>query len=709
MLYAQGPRFPLPNQTDQRVLNSVRDSLSRYPEVEQRVRAVAGAYRMMGQAGRYPPHRLSCDSGALLSEQLTEPAWMFDSDTALFGAVNGSNSTTPTPTFLGCFQPVQIPSIPLPTVCTPIGFNFSVCVDTSTPCAQNSEILKEGGLPAWAYAVAVAALFPPTPANITFAAILFSFAGEGCRVPEDRSNRGYSLDYWWPENQIEIHNYGRTVFDPTFECNNQEFQHGRLTDFLRTMSTYLTRFTPPGMPAGAVSTTGRGAGIPDGLRFDPHIGESHWAGIQPGDEVFTGEAHVYRTYLNTLTALNNPGDSTWLGYKRDCRCFYSSLDSQIVRDVRNSRDLSRKVVSGWTEHQKHLPFWRYYQNSQLLNRARYEAISQYSSFYRDSCAFLRAHEASLGSISEGYRDIYQAIGISPPPTTAPRLRDQLLRICYKGGGDLFPVTGQLIGQFNPLPAGAYLARRALYLFGTDFDYRSNPDDPLNPPDRRVNKYSDANDKLQRIYPLKDRVFASTCFQGHQIPNYLREDRFNWPRELLEDAMSNGLAGPNDSPRFIYWNRRKAKMCPYLGQVIGLKSGDNFIACRALTSSCGLEDRGDAEDSDTAPLQGFGPGNVPLPMPDGIPFPFLPKYESSRYELDPIMRDDPAVTQTRELQRYTPGGQCDLRYADIRNPRFSQKLHRKLPEQFVNQFGNNTGGLKCRPEYPRCTGPSQMPN
>jgi hypothetical protein len=697
-----------------------------YPRVEARIRNIVQEYAELGKnPSGYPPHRLACTSGAQLTEQLTVPAWQFDSDTALHGGMGPGQ--TGMESFAGCFQPEQTPDIPVPPLCLDIGLGFEVCFDpppmVDNCCGNEKELLSKGGLNPAMLAIPIAAF------RWDLVGVLGTFIGEGCNVPEDRRNLGYKMNFWWPENEIEIHNYGRTVFDPTFECGNQHLTNAPLIDFLKTLKASLTKFQPAGSDISGsqnpVMVSGREAGIPDELRYSPHIGNTHWAGIQPGDEVFSGEAHLYRTYLNTLTALNHPGDSTWLGYKRDCRCFYSALDSQLTSDNRQ-----RKIVNGWTEDGKYLPFWRYYQNSLLINENKYEAILKYSSFYRDSCAFLRAWEPALGRDDYKYVDLHKAVGIWPPPPTPPRLRNELLRICYKGGGDLFPITGQLIGQFNPLQAGAYLSRRALYLFGIGAlgSNNRNRDGDFVPNERRINRYSDRDDKIQRIYPLKDSgmngKLASRCFRGHEIPNYLQEEqqRLFWPSDLLEDALRDGPAGPLDSPRYLYWNKRQNCMCPYIGKALGLKFGGNYIACRPAGPACALRDNGDLEDDDRSPIQGFNSGHapqlnfmpgspvisvgtgLPVTIPDGIPYPFLPKYGEGVYSLDPVRVTDPAIFQPAGSPRAAPGGRCELNFN-----RGMFKLHRRLPEHLINQFGQGDGGLRCNPPYPRCTPSFQQPN
>src|SRR6185369_11533750 len=102
--------------------------------------------------------------------------------------------------------------------------------------------------------------------------------------PKKNTNRGYNLDFWWPENEIEVQNYERTVFNPLYECRNNQgaesFKHKDLTQFLRKLLATLTTFKPPGTVSGTKQYSAEDANLSK-LRFDPDIGESHWAGLLP--------------------------------------------------------------------------------------------------------------------------------------------------------------------------------------------------------------------------------------------------------------------------------------------------------------------------------------------------------------------------------------------------------------------------------------------
>lgn len=653
-------RFP--QRTDTEINQRVQDTINRLKRDSSVGREVGDRIRRAGSGGELPPHPWKCGNPN------TERDWKFDSNTIVTGNLNFQS------TFASCFQAIPKQDVGLPGItCMPIpmpviGTLFDICWDPGIVgsslgkdcCPQNRDLL------------------------------------ELCGIPKNKSNRGYNLTYWWPENQAEIHNYETAAFDPTYECGNEAYRHAPLIDFLRNLV------------AATTGVTSDQAGIPASLR-DPtkvNIGQSHAYGSLPGDQTFRAEAHVYRSYLATLTSLNNDGNNIGkLGYKRNCGCFYALTQ----------RQRNRKVVNGWTELPRYLPYWRTYQLSSRLSAGKFEPLKQFRDPMTDTCASYRAYHPTWGKpISAGgmgYGDLISSVGIGRPRNIEDLDFDSLLkRICYQGGGDLFPITGELIGPFSQLPATAYLARRAFYLFGkdritgddwgspkfqTEATFRAPPALNTNyfvPDERRINKYSDRDDKMQRIYPLKDDYQPSACFRGHQIPNYAQEGTPSWPKGIFGDALKDGPGGPKDAARYVYWNKRSGCMCPYIGPVAGLKwHGTNkFINCWQTDDACRQEDEGDKEDQDTDPLGGNRANTFPLPIPDGIPYPFLPTTEKASYGLDPLKGSDPAFPQSWGGQ----GEVCELQKGDA-------KINKRLPEElYVDEA---KGGIKCNPNRtsPRC--------
>ena len=678
-------RFPLPQQTDQRVKAEAGISIGLEKGAEQKTKARIKKFAELKAA--FPPHELGCPTNYSSTDY-----WKTDATLTVNGGLGSSGlgsgglaQQDGYEKFMGCFEPTARPDFPVKAVPFPIlGTPFNLVVDpvAGNCCPTDSELLSKGALKMGFFKKILFLLRYP---------MLFPFFDEsrGCNLSEDKSNVGFHLDFWWPENEVELHNYERTIFDPLIECGNTEFKSINLGSNLRAMAAYLKPAKPAESQGTPMVRNYETAGIWPELRNEPHLGNSSWGGMLPGDQTYTSEAHVFRTYLNTLTAINEGGQETFLGYKRDCRCFGSGLPSQKTEDGKE-----RKIVNGWTEQPKFAPFWRWYQLSRNLNDKTYEAIKDFQMFGTDTCASLRAYDSRFATDPfrggpTGYSDLIKAVGIGKPNA---EMTAKLKRICYLGGGDLFPITGQLIGHFSPLPASAYLGRRALYLFGKD---EIEGDREFVPPERRINKYSDKNDKMQRVYPLKDELRVSKCFRTHEIPNYLQEgrDRENWPRDVVTDALDIGKGGPNDSPRYNYWNKRQSCMCPYLGQVWGLQvaATGQYIACIQTGNACRLKEEGDVDDTEKNPtgaLEGWSTGHrPPRDMPDGIPYPFLPDNIAASYGLDPIKGSDPAWPQSIG----NDGQVCELKPGP-------GKMYTRLPEE------TEPRGLRCGKYDPRCIPP-----
>src|SRR5262249_51863130 len=150
---------------------------------------------------------------------------------------------------------------------------------------------------------------------------------------------------WWPEYEVEVNNFGIAAFNPIETCSDKRTSkdkgvgadwcvrpklEAQLRNFLvggalgtgELVNTLLKEklagngILPtelPKFPEGLQGLTGLG-GFP-GVTEARHIGQSHWSGIQPGDQVTELEAHVYRTMLSVVTSMSRT-QSEQVGYRR---------------------------------------------------------------------------------------------------------------------------------------------------------------------------------------------------------------------------------------------------------------------------------------------------------------------------------------------------------------------------------------------------------
>lgn len=528
---------------------------------------------------------------------------------------------------------------------------------------------------------------------------------------------GHELTFYWPENQVQVGNYNAAPLDPDFEEGNADDKN---KDGYNFKNSYLQSMLleSPALHAGLVNTTAMTraeAGMSPDRQQEMHAlghwAQSGWAGISPGDQTYQAEAHVYRTYLNTLAALNNQTkkEETY-GYKRNCKCFYSSLDTNFVDDNPSKK---RRIVNGWTELPKFLPYWRTPYLSNNLNSVFYEAINDFSDPITNRCDAYRAYRWP-----EQYGGWTALLGVKPEylkSVMESGWADKLSKICYRGGGELFPVTGQNIGNFSVLASSAYLARKALYLFGRNSINIDGEWVDMIPPERQINRFKEGEDKLQRIFPVRPikeirdlpieipGFGVSACFSANQIPNYLEEStngKGDWPSNLMGSSLISMPStpvtpgGPMSDARFVYWNKRKSIMCPFYGPLTTVTVKINLLfftfettSCHQRNDACRPKDSGDAEEYSegaAASLSQDASGGSAdyifsvLAIWMGVPYPFMPVYQQSVYQ----------------LERSVGGGSCQLE-------KKSGGDAKKKANEFFPEDPTKKGGLMREQGQSRC--------
>ncbi|MCB0360273.1 MAG: hypothetical protein KDD44_11580, partial [Bdellovibrionales bacterium] len=307
---------------------------------------------------------------------------------------------------------------------------------------------------------------------------------------DEVDNSGFIWEYWWPEYVIETNNFGITSFNPVIVGKNnylQKLYNKHANQFAKLVDTQVESLT---------GVTAASSAIPGDLRKQPHLGNTHFAGLLPWDNETFLEAHVYRTNVAWAVSKKRPkGKGFWgtrgvmidgiceqidfwyNGYKKgNHECFYDTTPQKT------------SPIGGFTEHIDYSPFWRFPELSKLLDPQKYQAsrpngLADGSYWQERSCASYRA-AAWPGK----YGDLQAAVGIHA--NSDPTLRD----ICYRGGGQLYPVVGVMETAMPELVMSAYLARRAIELLARR-KKKAGQGVPLFA-DR--NRKGDSIDKLQRI-------------------------------------------------------------------------------------------------------------------------------------------------------------------------------------------------------------------
>jgi len=374
----------------------------------------------------------------------------------------------------------------------------------------------------------------------------------------DDGNYGVLVEWWWPENHIETNNFAVAAYNPLFSDPPR-------IDLLPPILTLLKDFILV-LPVWAkLSIMSQEAipfelmfDFPEELRKDPHIGQTHWAGLTPVDQTLYQEAHAYRAYLPIYMADMAEEQSTSDGFLVNDGCFFLNFKGENGKG-----DNKRETVNGWTESWPFVLFWRLPEFSAFVDEELYlasvpiallvenfavgvglEALLEFTSF-AGPCTMYRA-----AKWKEPYQDLVTALYMPP----GDKNDEKLEKICYKGGGDLYPLVGNLMGHFAPLTAEAYLARRAIELFSTDKEFLG---EPLNPPERRLPTYTDETDKMQRVYPRQNedqRYGTSECFRMNEVPNYVEmHDDERFPLDLVREEHLGSV-------RHNLWNRRLSCHC-----------------------------------------------------------------------------------------------------------------------------------------------------
>jgi hypothetical protein len=397
------------------------------------------------------------------------------------------------------------------------------------------------------------------------------------------------VEYWWPEYQIETNNFAVSAYNPIMDSPPRIDLVRPVLKLLQDITltlpvwSYLSRLSQESVES---------SDFPEKLRDDPHLGQTHWSGFSSTDQTYYQEAHVTRTFLSTHAAEKSQDGKT--GFQESNSCFYDDFKGESIQE--------KKIVSGWTESFPYNLFWRIPEFSAFLDEELYSASTATGKLLQGIAA-AKSTEPFV-SPCLGYRiqkwpsphqDLATALNISQVPSQSEALE----RICYKGGGQLFPVVGSLIGHFAPLTAEAYLARRAIELFSSDQKFGDI--NLMGSDESRLPRFSDKADKLQRVYPRKDgQLGTSACFRMNDIPSYVEmKSNSSFPTDLVKEEQLGSI-------RHIYWNKRIGCHCTQWG----------------VRQGCYTMDYGNSDSSRPLgglPLFFLGPAGYVL---HGIPWPII---------------------------------------------------------------------------------------
>ena len=362
------------------------------------------------------------------------------------------------------------------------------------------------------------------------------------------------IEYWWAENQMETNNFAISSLDPKKKGRKDlardkliEEKKKRQKDYvLEVQKELYQKYTGQQLDQSAEK-------LQDGY--------SNWTSFNVQNDAFVEmtEGHTYRSALSVRTSNRRPRSD--LGYMWDSpvmdRCLYDSLPPPTSE---------KELINLWTEQPIAHSVWRYAAMSEKIDKKKTEKVvilpkligdavdEEYQKGEKKSlaCAQWRAGKQSLNKDpSIDYNDLKD----SPYLKLKPLSDETLDKICWIGGGQLYPLMGAgMYGSYTPLPHSAFIARRCIELSSTKSEYMKRP---LKKEKRRANLYTLKKgevtkdiDKMERIFPKKE--LPSECFRMNDVPRYDPLNK-NFPSDLVEPDHLGSI-------RHAYWNKRITCAC-----------------------------------------------------------------------------------------------------------------------------------------------------
>ena len=347
---------------------------------------------------------------------------------------------------------------------------------------------------------------------------------------------GYEVvEYWYPENQVSINNYGINRIRP------EELSP---TGAKFTRSALIAQKT--GIPESQIKQL-VGESYPMDLasakllqnRADPLIGQGVWGGYAAPDYEDKSYAHVVRTWLSVEAGKR--AKKTRMGWEVDPEfSLYDALPpSPLVKDP----------VNMWTEYGmwdvlSSVPHFSHRIRPEIM-QGLVGAAGPYSEKARQENPFWQSIGSTAFRIArwpQYFKPLEENFKIKP------NLNNALRESVYKGGYDLFPLVLNQSGFGAPaLATGAIFARKALYIagarspaaFGGDASGELQRIFPQGEKGRiatyTVNVLNKGQeiDKMQLIAPKRPKAgtrfgglppIVSECFRSQNIPNLVNMDQ-----------------------------------------------------------------------------------------------------------------------------------------------------------------------------------------
>ena len=418
-----------------------------------------------------------------------------------------------------------------------------------------------------------------------------------------RDNRGYVWEYWWPEFTVDVNGFGIASINPVdaFQRKDLLFKQlltdrkSELKDKLKEHMSELSERDKLDRDSDKVVQETLEEIEKRNMMDDPIGGQSHFSGTSPDDQTQSMESHLYKTKVTTdnhtypfFRVMHGGMGEWWIptpigcipicpywynGYiwKNNFKCHYDSIPDKLPEKL---------WAAGWTEQAKYAPYWRFPELSGNIDSAKYRASVPYGISFSpqnnemetEQLSYLRKDTcSSFRSITwpNIYGDLPKVFKLTP------KLDLNLKEICYIGGGQLYPLTGTLMGAHHPLTSAALIARRAIELVYARPEYAFLPNVPRFTDDSFPYGGSNSIDKLQMVYPRYSKCFRmnKTVGEAQDLP-YVEDIGSEFPPDEVDPKQVGAV-------RFIFWNRRTTCSCQYRSTYEDtMKAGPDF-KCNAI--------------------------------------------------------------------------------------------------------------------------------
>ena len=392
---------------------------------------------------------------------------------------------------------------------------------------------------------------------------------------EGRSHDEYYevVQYWYPENEADINNYGRMRVNPmqlTGEQKSKFLRDTLVQDKInpeKNNPDNITKEIDEGLPTDKYKV--KDAADPN-WRKDPFKGQ-YEAREGSADSIDHYVAHVYRTHISSQLGDDKP--NTKSGYAREKKSWFDAAEPDTK---------TKYQLNIWTEYD-YFDFLSTVDSGSFSIRGDEKNRSQ--KFMQGLLQERKNWIKRAGEKNPSYQNkgevAYRVAKWNQfePLKNLAKIQDDnnndLKEVVYFNGLTLYPLSFTYEGNMIPeLSLRSISARKAFEISGNEKLSEKFPGKAKS----RSNKFTILNsdkskevDKVQRVYPLNPDGKTQECYRSQKIPNHLQQTEDTWTeKQFPHDLMGYVKQDFHDSAH-IYWNKRLACTCKWDGPSGGFGS------------------------------------------------------------------------------------------------------------------------------------------